>query len=127
MLLFLIFTLVNADNDFVIFGLDTSFKIIPGTSYECLNDDLSCFNETCNLLKNNISYVAYALLTTNLDCYESFSKIRKVEMVVFGIDENYRTLSASSCHFNKECLIKGCHMHNKNNEVMWILYTGKCF
>ena len=130
MLLFLIFTLVNADDEFFTLGLDTNFNIVPDMGSLCTNE--TCYTELCDKLNHNdtcVSYVAYVPLAITLNCTSNFenSKFeRKVDMIVFGIDQERVLVTTNICNSVGDCLFKGCNMYNKFANMTWILYTGRC-
>ena len=130
LLLIFLLTLLSTnaiDNDFVIFGMHTNFTIITGLSRECNYGDYSCNNILCNMLANTsrcIPYIALVPISSNPKCSQK-PVTTNVNMIVFGIDPNFKITGSINCATMYDCLTIGCKMMY-NSDTMWVLYTGAC-
>lgn len=124
---FILFLITNADDDFVSFGLNTDFEIIPDTFKECTFHN-SCYDILCEEFKINascVSYVVFTPLSDNIDC-SIFLAYRKVNMIMFGLDKNRKIVSPQKCGSIGGCFQIGCTLYNSNPNVTWVAFTGSC-
>jgi len=125
----LILRLINASDNFQLFGITVNFEIIYETDKTC-NYDNTCINLVCDTLYNtSLSNMGLAFIVLFPIAPVTCTKIPFISnatMIGFIMDKNNKITKSIACDNVGDCFSESCNLYKEEKIGSVIAFTGQC-